>query len=183
MNKRLFSLWGIALMLFVFCVGRNTVDNSVYENDEALIPFGEKILVKQEGIKQPGDGYLAAATAEVRFFKPKPQPAYVQQVLPAGDGYLSSLYILPPLGEIITEESVKKDVNSSFTGKNEYAWYSGITILEIKGLRVFSWRYQIGKTRLDHFLVFGKKNSYLFVSSPYGSNGSIEAIISKMKMK
>ena len=54
---------------------------------------------------------------------------------------------------------------------------------DIGGHRVIRWRFQAGKTRLDHYLLIGKKFNYLFVSSPYGSNGAIEELISRTKFR
>ncbi|MFT4600434.1 MAG: hypothetical protein ACI857_000608 [Arenicella sp.] len=92
--------------------------------------------------------------------------------------HLSSLFILPQTSkkELIAEmEEYLKD-NDPFQMTKE------MVKVKIGNKKVMKWRIQSGKTRLDHYIVFGKNYNYLFVSSPYGSDGSIELHISEMEL-
>lgn len=89
--------------------------------------------------------------------------------------HLSSLYILPK----ISRRKLKKEVE--FYVKEHSPFVISEKIKKIDK-RVFKWRIQSGKTRLDHYIFFGNDLNYLFVSSPYGSNGVIENVILEMEL-
>ncbi len=93
--------------------------------------------------------------------------------------HLSSLYILPEL----SMKKIKKEIVSYVNKHLPFQIVDKIKAIEIEGKTVLKWRVQSGKTRLDHFVVFGEKYNYLFVSSPYGTSGAIETVISEMKLK
>jgi hypothetical protein len=89
--------------------------------------------------------------------------------------HLSSLYILPKMSrrklKVEIESYVKKHPPFHISEK-----------LKLGNKKVYKWRIQSGKTRLDHYVFFGNEYNYLFVSSPYGSNGVIENVILEMEL-
>ncbi len=91
--------------------------------------------------------------------------------------YLSSLFVLPKISKDELEEEIKQYA----VEHPSFQITKNIKKLKIGNCEVLKWRFQNGKTRLDHFMVFGKSHSYLFVSSPYGSNGSIEEVIGNIE--
>jgi hypothetical protein len=144
------------------------------------IDFSGKFGTRNTGFSNMKGGYFSRVIEEVRFCEYEPQPPEVQQVLPGEDEFLCSLYILP----VIACDQARKEIIRHFKeDKSRPAYFRGIDESSISGFALLSWRYQMGKTRLDHYLVFGKKFNYLFVSSPYGSNGSIESIIRTMRYR
>ncbi|GAA4276370.1 hypothetical protein GCM10022259_10940 [Aquimarina mytili] len=90
---------------------------------------------------------------------------------------LSTLFVLPKK----TKRKVKAKIRQYVNDHELFQISGAIKRIKIKNKKVLSWRLQNMKTRLDHFMVFGKNHNYLFVSSPYGSNNRIEAIIAKSK--
>jgi len=92
--------------------------------------------------------------------------------------HLSSLYILPNISTIEFLEELKSYVKNH----PPYTIVRKIENVEIGGKKVQKFRVQNGKTRLDHYVIYGKEYNYLFVSSPYGSNGVIEEVIAEMKL-
>ena len=92
--------------------------------------------------------------------------------------YLSSMFILPSL----SLKALKKEIPSYLARYPLYQLTEKVKEVTIGDKKVLRWRAQNGKTRLDHFVVFGPRYNYLFVSSPYGSsNGGIEKAILAMK--
>ncbi|MFT5823502.1 MAG: hypothetical protein ACI8ZM_004764 [Crocinitomix sp.] len=92
--------------------------------------------------------------------------------------HLSTLYIMPKMSKKALNEEVESYIN-----KDSLFQISGkIESIKIGKKKVLKWRAQNGKTRLDHYVVFGKEYNYLFVSSPYGTNGIIESIILEMEI-
>ncbi len=91
---------------------------------------------------------------------------------------LSTLYIMPKI-------SMKKlivEIEDYILKNPPYQITNPIKKVKIDKRRVLSWRAQTGKTRLDHYMIFGEMYNYLFVSSPYSSNGVIESVISEMEI-
>ena len=95
-------------------------------------------------------------------------------------GFLCELHILP--GAIETK-AMAQIQSAHSANKERHVRNVRLEATDIGGHRVISWRWQAGKTRLDHYLLIGKKFNYLFVSSPYGSNGAIEELISRTKFR
>jgi len=96
------------------------------------------------------------------------------------NGFLCELHILP----FQTNSTALEIIQSA--SKEKRADRSGIQNLtseKLYGFDVIRWRFQTGKTRLDHYLLIGKKHNYLFISSPYGSHGSMEGILSRTKLR
>ena len=92
--------------------------------------------------------------------------------------HLSSLYVMPKMSIKNIQEELKAYV------KKHPPYQISEILKKIKiGNKIgLKWRVQNGKTRLDHYLFFGTNNNYLFVSSPYGSNGVIENVILEMEL-
>ena len=90
--------------------GKKMSKDTIYRNDEVIISFNEKILVKENPKEHAAGGYFSKSITEVRFCKHEPQPPEVQQVLPPSDGYLCSLYLLP----VITAEVARKEISACF---------------------------------------------------------------------
>jgi len=155
---------------------QQTTNKMIFKNDEIQITFpGE---YKIDDVKEyHKTGYFSKSIEHIQFCKQEPQPEYVQQVY-SESGYLCSMYILPQIEQIELEKEIKK----VFEPKKALASLSELEKLTINEHAVLKWRYQIGKTRLDHYMLRTKNNYYLFISSPYGSNGYIEDIILNLKM-
>ncbi len=94
----------------------------------------------------------------------------------------SALFILPKISEREfnnkLEQYQKRNPDFSLTRKMKRI------IIETGALQLpaLSWRLQLGKTRIDHYMVFGDSHNYLFSSSPYGErDDGIQKIISRME--
>lgn len=116
----------------------------------------------------------------VDFCKWLPQPPEVQQVMRPETGYLCEMHVMPPMTASQIISRIQKAAN---TPRPDHARTFKIQTVAIGGHSIVRWRFQAGKTRLDHFMVFGKRRNYLFVSSPYGSNGEIEKILARTIMQ
>ena len=92
--------------------------------------------------------------------------------------YLSALFIMPKM----TVFKLKKEVKKYIKEDELFEITEKMEIVEIGDKEVLKWRAQNGKTRLDHYVIFGKEYNYLFVSSPYGSSGVIENVIAEMEL-
>lgn len=92
--------------------------------------------------------------------------------------YLSSLYIMPQK----SVKELKKEIKDYIKKNPLFQISKKIEIIKIADKKVLKWRAQNGKTRLDHYVVFGTTYNYLFVSSPYGTNGVIENVILEMEL-
>jgi len=104
-------------------------------------------------------------------------PSHMQQVQ-SKSGWLCKLYILPGTSKDNAIDSIK---NCHKFHKHSYQ--SETEEIVIKNKQILKWRYEIGKTRLDHYLVFGIKDNYLFISSPYGEHGEIVSLIENLILK
>lgn len=92
--------------------------------------------------------------------------------------HFSSLYILPKM----SIEKLKTEIVSYADSDSLYQITQKVEPIKIGENKGYKWRLQNGKTRLDHYMFFGKEHNYLFVSSPYGSNGSIETAVLEMEL-
>lgn len=92
--------------------------------------------------------------------------------------HLSSLYILPK----IPLKKFDREIEAYVKEHPPYHISKKLKKIKIGNKKIFKWRIQIAKTRLDHLVFFGKEYNYLFVSSPYGSNGGIEKVILDMML-
>ena len=92
--------------------------------------------------------------------------------------YLSSLYIMPKM----SMKKLKEEIELYVGRHSLFQIVHKIQEIIIGDKTVLKWRAQNGKTRLDHYVVFGKDYNYLFVSSPYGTNGVIENVILEMEL-
>ncbi len=173
MKCKLVIISVIFLMSFSMSA-QQTSKQMVYKNNEIQITFPGEYKIDDDK-KYHKVGYFSATTEHIQFCKQEPQPEYVQQVY-SESGFLCSMYILP----LIDLEELKKEIKTAFAPKKALASLSDFEEISLKGHSVVKWRYQIGKTRLDHYMLRTKNNYYLFISSPYGSNGYIEKIITNV---
>ena len=91
--------------------------------------------------------------------------------------YLSTLFVLPKK----SQRKLKKEIQQYVIDHPPYQIAGSIKKNKIGDKKVLQWLLRAGKTRLDHYMVLGKQHNYLFVSSPYSSNGHIETVIAKLK--
>lgn len=148
-----------------------------FRNDEIEVPFNEQVRILNGDFTPAAEGYFLKVVQQVRFCQWQERPGHIQSVGPGSDGYLCNFYVLPPL----SEKAATGKIQRTFKKKSPVSLLTEPEAMQIGWFRLLKWRYAIGKTRLDHYLVFGKKYNYLFVSWPYGSNGSIEKIIGGMR--
>lgn len=141
-----------------------------YINEELRIPFGdfERRIIPQPPAEGPYfDRYLEI----VKFCREPVLPPHIQQVH-SSDGWLCEMRVLPIArpGEILAEiESIQPQTgHATITPVNEES---------IGGFTILYWRYQSGKTRLDHFLLPARLHYYLLISSPYGDGENIRKLI------
>ena len=168
----------IGLFGLSFVTGWSSEREMIFDNGEVTLSFapGGFIITKLDKTPDPKN-YFNRHKYLVKFNRVKPQPAYVQQVS-SSDGWLSELRVLP-------KENMDKlieDIPGMYPA-NKYARLTEVTMVNVNKHKVLRWKYQIGKTRLQHFLVLGGKHNYLFISSPYGETESILALIRKMSYK
>lgn len=151
----------------------------LFKNDEIEVTFPEDGFASQKIEKEKGEKYLSQYSTYLKFCKQPEQPPYVQQVYSA-DGWLCAFYILPPWDV----DKIKQDLLSGLDKYDQIRYQEQETIGEeiINGNKVLVWRHRRGKTRLDKFLVLGKKHHYLFVSSPYGDGDKIRQIVETVKL-
>lgn len=92
---------------------------------------------------------------------------------------LHSLFILPkkPIND------VNKEIHTYPKKYPHFQLIKGPKMVMINNIPLLKWRYQAGKTRLDHFLLFGKRQNYLFISSPYSSSKDFEKRVGSIKLK
>ncbi|MFO1524754.1 MAG: hypothetical protein U1F16_02140 [Turneriella sp.] len=146
----------------------------VFTNEEIRIDFGGQFQPREQpgATQYPATCYNRCVQSTLCAWQP--QPPEVQQVMRPERGFLCELHIMP----LISEKQVESAVTAA--QKQQKGLIHDIRAAHVMDPHpVLRWRFQAGKTRLDHFLLNGKKFSYLFVSSPYGSNGSIEEIIAR----
>lgn len=174
-------LWGtwrstVVPVLLFLVLGRTSIIPIVFTNEEISIDFAGQFSLRDKPGKTLYGDYLPQPLTSVDFCPWRPQPPEVQQVMRPERGYLCELHILPFASETQALRAIR---NAHAHESHRYARNGDLRTVEIAGHRVIRWRWQAGKSRLDHFLLIGKKFNYLFVSSPYGSNGGIEEIISR----
>ncbi|MDH5680811.1 MAG: hypothetical protein OEZ36_04430 [Spirochaetota bacterium] len=176
------SLISLALVFGVICLSFTISFSSeremIFDNGEVILSFAPDGFITTLLKKTPDPkNYFNRYKYLVKFHRVKPQPAYVQQVS-SEDGWLSELRVLP-------KENMDKlieDIPGMYP-PNKYARLTEVRLINVKKFKVLNWKHQIGKTRLQHFLVLGRKHNYLFISSPYGETESILALIRKMSYK
>lgn len=152
----------------------------VFSNEEIRIHFNGQFEPREKPGNTQYAKYLPQPIATVDFCPWKPQPPEVQQVMRPERGFLCELHILPGA----TEEQAMIRINAAHANdKRRHVRNFRLQVTDIGGHRVILWRFQAGKTRLDHYLLIGKKFNYLFVSSPYGSNGAMEEIIGRVAFR
>lgn len=168
----------IFLMATLSGVIQLSASPTVFTDEELRIDFRQAFAVRAKPGTTHYPRHLPQPLRTVDFCPWQPQPPEVQQVTRPENGYLCELHILP--GQ--TEKQAFAQISAAHsveTRKN--ARKLRLEVADIGPHRVIRWRLRMGKTRLDHFLVIGKRYNYLFVSSPYGSNGAIEKIIAEAK--
>ncbi|MFO1471183.1 MAG: hypothetical protein U1F27_09115 [Turneriella sp.] len=178
LRRRLLSAILPVGLFVVFC--KTSIVPVAYSNEEIRIDFGGPFAVRERpGTTQYGQ-HLPQPVTTVDFCVWQPQPPEVQQVMRPERGYLCELHILPPATEAETLGAIEKAFAKD---KRKHGSNKGLEAVTLGKHRVIRWRWQAGKSRLDHFLLIGKDFNYLFVSSPYGSNGTLEAILTRVKFR
>ncbi len=93
--------------------------------------------------------------------------------------YLSAIYILPN----ITIKELLKEIEIYAERNQPTKLYGEIEEVIIGNHKVLKWLLRNGKTRIHHYVVFGKKHNYLFASSPYGNYNLLEIAIENFRFK
>ena len=167
-------------MLLFLSFGKTSIIPVVYSNEEIRIDFGGQFEPREKPGTTQYPQHLPQPLTTVDFCPWRPQPPEVQQVMRPERGFLCELHILPGA----PEAKAMAQIQSAHAGNRErHVRNFWLQVTDIGGHRVIRWRFQAGKTRLDHFLLIGRKFNYLFVSSPYGSNGTIEEILARTKFR
>lgn len=167
-------------ILIFLVLARTSVIPVVFTNEEIYIDFGGQFEPREKPGTTLYPRYLPEPLTTVDFCPWQPQPPEVQQVMRPERGFLCELHILPAFTEAQALIAVKK---AHAHESHKHARNSGLEAFSLGSYRVIRWRWQAGKSRLDHFLLIGKKFNYLFVSSPYGSNGTIESILNRVQFR
>lgn len=178
LNWTRFSLSRIACLpaLLFLAFSATSIVPVVFTNEEIRIDFGGHFELREKPGTTQYPSQLPQPLTTVDFCPWRPQAPEVQQVMRPERGFLCELHILPGA----TEAKAMAQIQSAHSGnKKRHVRNFRLQATDIGGHRVIHWRFQAGKTRLDHYLLIGKKFNYLFVSSPYGSNGAIEEIIGR----
>lgn len=166
--------------LFFLAFGKTSIIPIVFTNEEIRIDFGGQFEQREKPGTTQYPQHLPQPITTVDFCPWRPQPPDVQQVMRPERGFLCELHILPGATEA---QAMHKIQSAHANDKRRHVRNFRLQATDIGGHRVIRWRFQAGKTRLDHFLLMGRKFNYLFVSSPYGSNGAIEELISRTKFR
>ncbi len=165
---------GVMAFLLACSSSVDSKKKKMFSNTEIQVDLGPfEVLEKPQ--RKKADSYFYRVKQQIKFCKQPELPPYVQQVH-SESGWLCELYVLG----VADEKTVRADIKRSYP-ENKFGHYSKVQKLKIAGFDVLKWRYRIGKTRLDHFLVFAKQFHYLFVSSPYGDGARIHKIVETMK--
>lgn len=150
-----------------------------FRNEEVELSFQEPIRILSSDFSPAAEGYFSRISRQVRFCAWRRRPSDVQQLLPSQDGFLCDFYVLPPL----PPEPARLEIEKNFRKKETPFHMTPPREEQIGEFRVLSWRFQKGKSRFDHYLAFGRRHNYLFVSWPYGSNGELEKLIRGMRSR
>ena len=154
------------------------ITTDFYENNEVIIPFD---TLETEEFNQPLTYGEFTYHTKVRFCVTS---SYEGQGLISKDPFQCYLFICKRSVFAFKRRKAIKGYNVELSAYDEPDREAfEFEKLKINGQKVLKWRYTYGKTRLDHYLVGGRKMIYLFVSSPFGSNGNIENIIRSMEWK
>jgi len=153
---------------------------TIFSNAEIDIDFGGPYSVRIEPGSTVYRDLLTRPLQTIDFCAWQPQDPEVQQVTKPEGGYLCELHLLHPRSVADWMKAVRTAGEKKRPDRGKTR---DLTFIEIHGLRVITWRFQAGKSRLDHYLVLGKKYHYLFISSPYGSNGTIEGILQRTTLR
>ena len=149
-----------------------------FSNEEVIINFvPDGYLVKKVNNKIFNNDYFNKYNKFFKFCKMSPLPEYMQQPS-SSDGWFCHFYVLP----YEPEDKVKSFIPSMYQ-KNRFSRKFEVKTIKINKFNVLRWRYQIGKTRLEHFLVLGNQYNYLFISSPYGESSRVLQVIRTMRFK
>ncbi len=170
---------GLPVLLLLIFV-KTSIIPVVYSNGEIRIDFGGPFAVREKPGKTEYPQHLPQPVATVDFCQWRPQPPEVQQVMRPERGFLCELHILPGA----TEAGALSQVQAAHVKESrKYVRNFALQTVTLGDHRVIRWRFQAGKTRLDHLLLIGRKFNYLFVSSPYGSHGALEEIVTRVQFR
>ncbi|MCX7632815.1 MAG: hypothetical protein N2Z22_05740 [Turneriella sp.] len=165
--------------IFLFSIALYAASGQ-YSDEELELDLGGEYQLSAVPREVPYPQLFPPPVRTVEFCAWQPQPEHEQQVLRPKSGFLCALYVLPPTPQLRKREELRVALAAA-----QNARPSKETLKEEKlgPHRVWRWRQRQGKSRFDYFLLFGKKYDYLFRSSPYGSEGKIEAIIATAKWR
>ncbi len=168
----------ITLIVVYLCASVNfsAEDTTVFTTAEIRVDFAGPFNVRIEPGATVYRDLFPRPLQTVDFCRWQAQDPEVQQVSRPETGYLCEMHVLHVKSVQDIMYAVRK---SSETKRPDRGTNRDLTYSEIYGLKVIQWRFQAGKTRLDHYLLLGKKYNYLFISSPYGSQGTIESVLQK----
>lgn len=152
----------------------------LYSNAEIEIDFSGPFQVRIEPGSTVYRDALARPLQTVDFCQWQGGDPEVQQVSRPESGFLCEMHLLHPRSVNDWMTAIRAAAVAKRTDRGRTF---DLTYSEIHGLRVIQWRFQAGKTRLDHYILMGKKYHYLFISSPYGSNGAIEDMLARTKLR
>lgn len=149
-----------------------------YQGLDYTIFFQEKFIVHQYN-NTSADNYFDKIISLIRFCPNPEYDPHVQQVI-SSDGFLCSLKILPPY----PGKNLLQEINQYYLKKaGRYGKYTKASEEKIGKINGFVWKLQMGKSRLYYYLIQGKRENYLFISSPYGNSSYLEDIIKQMKSR
>lgn len=172
--SRCVVVWAVSLSGFAILSAKP----AFFSNKEIKLDLAGPFAVRDRPGETLYPQHLAKPLQTIDFCKWNPQPPEVQQVSRPERGFLCELHILPAQAE----SEVLKSVRAAHAAEaRKHVRNFRLEAVTIGKHRVARWRFQVGKTRLDHLVLIGKKHNYLFVSSPYGSNGALEDIVSKVR--
>lgn len=191
MKKQIFLISIILTSTILFA--QKTKKQMVFQNEEIKIMFPGSFMEAEESQfwsitnKEYTKGYFHNFSKKIRFHEDRQQKYYetedgqriVTQHVVSSDNYLSSMFIYP----YMDEKELLKEIEKAFSPNDPYVSYRKVEKKKIEDVVFLNWRMQRGKSRLEHFLVLGKKHNYLFISTPYGEQEYIEGIISVIEFK
>lgn len=181
MKKRLcLSLISTGMLLTSFAYGSDKTLKT-FEHQDLRVDFPEDGFAEQTVPQHPEAEYFSRYQVHLKFCRQPELPAHMQQVR-STDGWLCHFYVLPPL----TVEQAKVEILKTQTSDQSISYQKQQGLIgeeRFKQHPMLVWRHQSGKTRLDHFLVFGPEQNVLFVSSPYGDGDRIRKIVESLEFK